>query len=133
MPRKTPAKARAEFADARIKGKLAGSAVAEILRKFAPVRSAGDFMEWRRNPMTMLFIDAIREMAVAPPPGYVSQGDLCVDYGLTSGLTLAASLMDDPSSVYQHLFSDATPGAGTGTEEPGYTAEPDSVSFGPVQ
>lgn len=133
MPRKTPAKARAEFADARIKGKLAGSAVAEILRKFAPVRSAGDFMEWRRNPMTMLFIDAIREMAVAPPPGYVSQGDLCVDYGLTSGLTLAASLMDDPSSVYMHLFSDATPGAGTGTEEPGYTAEPDSVSFGPVQ
>ena len=131
MARKTPAKARAEFSEARVKGKLAGSAVAEILKRFAPVRSAGDFVEWRRNPMTMLFIDALREMAVAPPPGYVSQGDLCVDYGLTSGLTLAASLMDDPSLVFPYLFSEATPGPGsTGSNDAGYTAEPDSA---PVQ
>ena len=130
MTRKTPAKARAEFTAARVKGKLAGSAVAEILRKFEPVRSAGDFIEWRRNPMTVLFIDAIREMAVAPPPGYVSQGDLCVDYGLTSGLTLAASLMDDPSSVYSQLFSAASPGAGPEPASTEYSVEPDASSDG---
>ena len=127
MRKKTPAKERAEFSAARTKGKLAGSALAEMLTRFTTLQSAGRFIEWRRNPMTIMFIDAVRELAINPPPAYVSPGDLGVEYGLTSGLSLAASLMDDPSSVYPHLFSAASPGADTEESQTAYSVEPDAA------
>lgn len=134
MPRKTPAKSRAEFAEARVKGKLAGSALIDLQRRFMTLRSAGDFIEWRKHPLTVLFIDAMREMAVNPPPGYLAaDSNVALEYGLTSGLTLAASLMDDPSSVYSYLFSAATPGAESAVPDTTYSVAPDEAILRPAE
>ena len=125
--RKTPAKTRAEYAEARVKGKLVGSAVTQLNQRFLPLNSAGEFIEWRKHPLTVLFIDALRELAIAPPAAYVPVDGIGVEYGLTSGIGMAASLLDDPSAVFPNLFSGATPGSETPTTDTTYALAPDHV------
>jgi hypothetical protein len=108
--RKTPAQQRVELSRVRRLG--LGSALAEMQEKFRSPESRDGFGIWRRDPMTMLLIDAIRELSATPPPGYIDTADIGPQYGVSSGLSLAAAVLDDPSTLFPHLFTGAAPGSG---------------------
>lgn len=121
MPRKSPAKKRVEIVRAR---RLSvGSALAEIQQCFAAPESRSAFNEWRSQPLTLMFVDAIRELGVNPPAAYLETDSIPVQYGVSSGLALAAGVLDDPSVLFPNLFTGATPGAQATMLETDYAAE----------
>lgn len=111
-PKKTrtaPARARLQIARAKRLG--LGSALAELQSNFQTKESRDFFGEWRRHPVSMMLVDALRELAMEPPAAYVDTDSIPVQYGVSSGLGLAASILDDPSVLYPHLFTGVAPGA----------------------
>ena len=130
-PKKTrtaPARARLQIARAKRLG--LGSALAELQSNFQSRESRDLFGEWRRNPITMMLVDVLRELALEPPAAYVDTDSIPVQYGVSSGLGLAASVLDDPSVLYPHLFTGVAPGA-RAMPEADYGEDPLSVgSFG---
>ena len=54
--------------------------------------------------MTKLVLSAVRDLAVNGPLS-LDVKETAVQYGVTSGLNLAAQLMDDPSVVFPELFT----------------------------
>lgn len=71
--------------------------------------SEGAFLEWRNNPTTLLMLEALREIAVTPPAGYLDTDDIGVQYGVSSALSFAASFFADPRVMFPNLFSGVTP------------------------
>lgn len=121
----TPAAQRLRIVQARRVGM--GSALAHIQEKFIPKESLDEFVRWRNDPMTLLWIDALRELSVAPPPGYLDTEDLGAQYGVSSGISLAASFIGDPTVLYPHLFSGAAPGNAPVLPEADYLTRPEDV------
>ena len=121
----SPARKRAEFTASKITGKISGSALANLRTRFRGEKGLGEFYEWRTNPVTMLFADVLRELALTPPASCLSPDDMAVDYGVSSAFSFSAALVDDPSSVFPDVFAKATPGRGTGEQPMGYTQAPD--------
>lgn len=107
--RKSPAAARAQIAAARAGGKIVGGRLQALLRKYAAPEAAETFVRYRTDTNTILFIDAFRDLARTP--GTVVAGSEALELGVTLGLQLAADLLDDPSQIFDHLFSGPTPGA----------------------
>ena len=63
------------------------------------------FEEWRELPATKLFVDAIKSLTDTCAAGIQSDPTgIAVAYGVTSGINLAARLLDDPTRVFPSMF-----------------------------
>lgn len=130
-PKKSPAIKRATKVQARPAGRATGSAVSYMLARFQMPESREEFMAWRLNPVTAVMVDVLREMAMTlESPVAELNSDPLVEYGITQGLSLGACLMDDPSSVYNWLFTDPTLGRSDEMPPVEYTAAPDGDPSG---
>jgi hypothetical protein len=103
--KKSPAQVRVDMIRTRRLG--LGSALAELQSRFETPASREVFLEWRRSPLSLLFVDVLRELAISPPPAYMDTEEIATQYGVSAGIGLAASICDDPSSVYPALFTGA--------------------------
>lgn len=82
------------------------SAVSEFRTFLTTGKSAEDtFYAWLALPMTQLIVRALEELADNPPVS--QQQDIVAQYGVTSGLQLAAKLMTQPKRVFPEVFQDA--------------------------
>lgn len=122
MPKKSPAQTRMSLA-ARRRTAL-GSALHQLQFDLASPDSRAAFLEWRNNPLTLLMLDCVRELELTPPAGYLDTDDVGVQYGVSSGLSLAHSFLSDPSTMYPQLFSGVTPDAPRELPEADFKVEP---------
>ena len=67
---------------------------------------------------------------MTPPVAYIDTEDIGVQYGVSSGLGLAAAFVADPKVVYPHLFSGATPGKPQSVPAADYSVDPESAPAG---
>jgi len=104
----SPAQQRIQIARAKRFG--LGSALKEIQLNFVTQESREVFGEWRRNPLTDMMISALRELAIDPPAAYIDTESIPVQFGVGSGIGLAAAVMDDPATLFPHLFTGVAPG-----------------------
>jgi hypothetical protein len=79
------------------------------LERLLSYLSGGDgrerFEEWRRLPATELFVAAIKSLTDTCASGIQSDPTgIAVAYGVTSGINLAARLLDDPTRVFPSMF-----------------------------
>lgn len=107
--KKTPAQVRADLT--RNRRQAIGSPLAQLQFEFLNPESMQTFLEWRNNPVTLLMIDALRELSSTPPAAYIDTGDIGAQYGVSSALSFAASFVSDPKTLYPHLFSGVAPDA----------------------
>jgi len=117
----SPAQQRAQLVRAKRLG--LGSALKEIQLNFITPEAREAFGEWRRLPITQLMIDVLREMAIDPPAAYLDTESIPVQYGVGSGIGLAAAVMDDPATLFPHLFTGVAPGA-VALPETDYNSDP---------
>lgn len=61
---------------------------------------------WRADPVTCLVVDALKAMAEVQPRGYdaATPTGLALAHGALCGASLAAKLIDDPTSVFPSIF-----------------------------
>ena len=91
-------------------GVLGPSGVAKFRKLFNPANSAEVFHNWAEHPITAAVAGAVRDLALHSPVAEVGDPENhLIQYGIGVGLSLAAQLLTDPSSVYPEMF--------TGTEE----------------
>lgn len=120
MSRMTPEQLRLAYhADTQ-----ANPAVAELKATLMSGRATEDaFYAWLADPFTQKVARAIEELADNPP---AVGDDIALQYGLTTGLQLAAKIMTQPKRVFPEVFQDAKPAADGGLDK-SYTANADSV------
>lgn len=121
---KSPAQVRLEIARGR--RQPGGSALVQLQLDLLGKSAAAEFESWRTHPMTLLMVDCLRELSMTPPAAYVATPDIGVQYGVSSGLSLASAFMSDPRTLYPFLFSGAAPGDPRPVPEADYVAEADS-------
>ena len=80
------------------------SGVLALRRTLSRAEMLDAFRKWAEDPMTKLVLSAVRDLATNGPLSFDVK-ETAVQYGVTSGLNLAAQLMDDPSVVYPELFT----------------------------
>lgn len=123
----TPQEERVASAGFQRSGRLSPSGLADFLARYSSGDSVEEFVKWRSNPTTVRFLAAIRSLATNIPPAFLNRSSVELQYGVSSGLGLAASLIDDPSTVYPELFTNPTPvGDPESAIAAGYTSEPDA-------
>lgn len=81
------------------------------------------FYAWLAEPMTQLVVRAIEEMADNPP--VVDKAAIETQYGVTSGLQIAAKLMTQPRRLFPEVLQD--PKGQEPTLDKAYTANADSA------
>jgi hypothetical protein len=61
---------------------------------------------WRADPVTCLVVDALKAMVEVQPRGYdaTTPTGLALAHGALCGASLAAKLIDDPTSVFPSIF-----------------------------
>lgn len=109
-PAINPLHARVGFAEAKSRTS-GGDAISELTKEFATRESRARFQEWKNNSVTKQFLAALRAMAIHQPP-MAQQTDIVAQYGVTTGLMLAAQFLEDPASmlpVFQEISEDADP------------------------
>ena len=76
----------------------------------------------------MRFLGALRALSFNIPPAYLNRESIELQYGVSSGLGIAASLIDDPTSLYPDLFTktEPTPGQDDGVSDTDYSVPPDA-------
>ena len=105
-------------------GVIAKSPVDRLTAALCNEASAAEYNGWSSAPFGRLTIAALRHMALHGPAR--CEGDsVAVQYGITLGLSLAADLLADPSSVLPGLFESLT--TGTDAFAPVYSTSPDEV------
>lgn len=67
------------------------------------------FVSWRKDPYTVAFLSALQDLVLNTPDG-LSGDDRLVQFGVSQGLSLAATMMSDPSVLWPEVFG-AIPGA----------------------
>lgn len=87
------------------------SPVSALTRLRAALTSGSDaeraFYEWLAAPMTQLMTQAVEELADNPPLARTDTKEtLLVQYGVTSGLQMAAKLLTNPRRIFPELFRD---------------------------
>lgn len=80
------------------------SGVLALRRTLSRADMLDAFRKWSEEPMTRLVLSAVRDLATNGPV-HLDAKEIAVQYGVTSGLNLAAQLIDDPSVVYPELFT----------------------------
>jgi len=91
-------------------GVLGPSGVARFRACYSGQDKAELFHQWASLTGTRLFRDALRDLALHAPAPADSDNHL-VQYGISLGLSLAARLAEDPSSVFPELFASAEKGS----------------------
>lgn len=105
-------------------GRVARSPVARLLSVLDSDESLAAYNGWAEHPMGRLIISALRHMA-QHAPDRLPDAAIPVQYGLTLGLSLAADLLTDPSSVFADV---ARPGSTIDDAfTPAYSVAPDEV------
>ena len=98
-------------------------AVAEFKATLTSGKASEDaFYAWLSEPFTQKVVRVIEELADNPP---VAGDDVALQYGVTSGLQLAAKLITQPKRVFPEIFQD--PQTLDATLDRSYTANADSV------
>ena len=92
------------------------SGVLALRRHLSRAEMLDTFRKWADDPMTKLVLSAVRDLAVSGPLS-LDVKEVAVQYGVTSGLNLAAQLMDDPSVVFPELFTGIGSSSGRLPEE----------------
>lgn len=82
------------------------------------------FYEWLAHPVTQLVVRALEELA-DNPSDRLSQQDVLLQYGVTSGLQTAVKLMTQPKRLYPELFQD--PVLKEGPLDKAYTVNADAA------
>lgn len=103
--------------------RTAGTAVGDLLGKFAPSESRAAYAEWTEQPLTRLVAAAISEMALCGP---MRAQEPLVQYGITLGLGIAAQLLRSPEALFPSMFSGASGVPGAQPPET-YGTAPDQV------
>ena len=104
----------------------ANPAVAAFRAFLTSGKAAEDaYFAWLAAPITQLVTRAIEELADNPPLA-ADSGDVALQYGVTSGLQLAAKLMTQPRRLYPEVFHDAQP-ADDGALEKAFTTNADAA------
>lgn len=127
--KQTPAEQRVSLSAVSPGGRFAPSGTADFVSWFSRAETVDEFLKWRGHPATVRFLGAIRALAFNIPPAYLNRDSVELQYGVSSGLGLAAALIDDPTSVYPELFTKdgTTPGPGDLPEEDrSYSEAPDA-------
>lgn len=97
--------ARQRLAQVSPDGYIAQSGVASFRRRLVDPASAEEFHAWAENPLTVLLRSALQDLVVNGPLGMANPPtDVAVQYGFTSGLSLALQLITDPSIVFPEVF-----------------------------
>jgi hypothetical protein len=125
----TPAEERVSTATSPRGGRFSPGGLVEFLSFFSHREALEEFLKWRGHPATVRFLGALRAMAANVPPAYLNRDSVELQYGVTSGLGLAVTLIDDPTSLYPELFTKegSTPGPGGAPEpEASYMVAPDA-------
>jgi len=104
-----------------------GSALDYLQKQMSRPEDESAFLEWRNNPVTLLMIDAMREISVTPPAGYIDTDDIGAQYGVSSMASFAASFFADPRVLFPQLFSGATPGDPRPLPEADYSTDAESL------
>lgn len=122
----TPAEARLQLAGAFSGGRFSPNGLRNFQLKFASADSLDEFLKWRDNPVTLAYLGALRVLMTTPPAGYVPTDSVELQFGVQSGVALAAQLADDPTSLFPSLFL-STSGQEAGSDEMSteYSVAPD--------
>ena len=80
--------------------------IERLLKNLSTEQGRESWREWRANPVTVTFLDALRALAEAQLHGHDGNKltDLALAYGAMSGVGLAARLIDDPRRVFPSIF-----------------------------
>lgn len=89
---------------AGVGGLLNSSGVPRLRSLFSTEDSAAQYNDWANGPIGRVVVAALRDMALNGP-ATIDTNDVAVQYGITLGLSLAANLVTDPSSVYPEMFA----------------------------
>ncbi len=93
-----------QASDAEVRRPQGVNAWAVLASELRPRTAYSGHQEWMRNPWTQRFIAALRTAALHQPPS-LAGGDTKTQYGVTSGLVLAATLLEDPGAVIAGCFT----------------------------
>jgi len=80
------------------------NALAALLEAFETEDSYAQFIAWKKQEVSQLFIQALQGMAVTNPI-VSSEQDAAIQYGITLGLDLARTVLEDPALIFQACFS----------------------------
>jgi len=100
-------------------GVLVPNPVLEASVMWGPAGDTTALRAWLVDPVTVRVLGLIKELAVNPPSGLVGV-DKIENYGLTSGLQLAARVMEDPTMLFPQVYDGPGP---TARPEPDYETE----------
>lgn len=110
MLQETPIEARLSYATSPSGGRFSRNGFTALTSRFATQESLNEFLRWRENPVTLAYLAAFRALAASMPPAYLNRDSVELQYGVQSGVQMAASLMDDPTILCPSLFSVPTSG-----------------------
>ena len=132
MAKKTAIQERVDLTMSAPSGRFSPGGASVFREHFLDAKSVSAYLKWRENPLTVLYLSALRSFAATPPAAYLNGESAEIQYGVQSGLTLALSLADDPTSVFPDVFGGgATSGSNAQGEEPtSYTTPPDILPDG---
>jgi hypothetical protein len=90
-------------------GALKPNPIVEASEVWGPNGSVDKLRAWMMDETTRRVVGLLQELAVNPPSGIVSV-DKVENYGLTTGLQLAARVVEDPTMLFPDVFRDEAPG-----------------------
>lgn len=129
--RPTPIEERVSLASVTPGGTFTPNGVQAFTARFSTTESLNEFMRWRRHPVTLAYLAALRALAVSLPPGYLDRENLQVQYGVQCGVSLCATMADDPTALFPKMFTGSTSGPDStddGQLASDYTDAPDALA-----
>lgn len=85
-------------------GRLNAPGVAQLRTTLRPLSTMKPYADWAKQPFTCLIRKALRDLALNGPRTLELMSAETA-YGMTCGLQLAAQLMEDPSAVFDDIFT----------------------------
>lgn len=113
----SPIETRATAATGAVPGQLVPGGVSKFLE--AMHGNLGEFVRWRREPVTRRVVAALQDLMVHPP-ALGNNVDALIQYGVQQGLALAFHMCVDPSAIWPEVFT-----ASDEAESPGVLPEMD--------
>lgn len=107
-------------------GVVAGSPVDRLVDALRGEGLAAEYTEWSSTRFGRLVVSALRHLALHGPTHYASIDSVPVQYGLSLGLSLAADILTDPSSVFPGVFLQK-PISVADAFSPAYSTSPDEL------
>lgn len=127
---RSAAQERVHLASSAPSGNFSPGGASSFREKFRDAKSLDAFLKWRENPVTVAFLAALRSFSMTPPAAFINPESVEVQYGVQSGLVLACSLADDPSSVFPELFGGPVTVGAPEEDQLEYSTPPDRADAG---